>query len=592
MTDSIFGGANTDETSGEVLGFDLDSLMGVRSNHSSSSEQVEKMVEEYHKLQAKSPKGYPYKMTTISPEWLGDKELVVLYVEAGGKIAITPILFGAEAVDESIRDSNDRMTRCAAYNITKITRPSKDASTNDTNSRFLKLCVSELQSLNLVGKLASYDRKHLDLAGCIIVKPEMHVDTFSIIAAAISEIRATLWGLHGTTTFHANENDINYLNHNNVTTVVDLTTDAAARDILGNNIFAPIKIRMSHYRNNALSGTDGKQLSPKLEIYGYLDFRPLSVEELGAHNPQTGPAPLLIPQFVMTGLSNRQSEGVTTPTILLDALAGIAQFKDGELVKMLEQSAQYQTTVDKACSTYDWNQIGSLLALEAASRGSAISEFGPINPVVLMTGQDLPTPVQRMNAYAQAFGPLEVLVDTPQSGEMAKVRQQLFSNLNYYHYKFTGKTNPVVKSIGVGGLVPHGTYTRISESAQERRDDREVFNALGMMAKFHHGATPTDNFIRGMQHAGGKTILENSNPDRDFKERYSFMTDVLFEDGSYEIEAERHRVVVGRPYLDQLIADASSAFIKYDMRNSGADVISRITATVVSTSSIDFNSAY
>ncbi len=596
MSNDVFGAnnnLNANDSGDDNIGFDLHAVMGISSNHSSASEQVEKLLETYEKIQSENPKGFPQKMITLRPDWIGDKELVVMFTEANGKLAITPILFGGEPVSERVRDSNDRVLRAASYNLTKWEQSKKDAPADECMSKFLRLCVRELQDGNHIGKLTNHTRKCLDLAGCIVVTPESKIDPLHIISAAISEMRACLWGLHGTANFTAKEQDMNYLNYSHVKTIVDLTTEPQATDLLGNNLFAPLKIRLAHNHRDELSGTGGEQLKTRLEVFGYLDFRPLTQEEMAKYAAANTNAPFLIPQFIMTGLNNVRQGGVVTPSILLDALAGIHSFEGDGMAKMYEQCAQYATTVDTACNTYDWNQLGILIAIEAQARGIAIPGAPTaMDPVTLLTGEKNPTPVQRSNAYKATFGPMEILVDTPQSGEMAKVRQMLLSDLSYYHHKLTGKQNKVVQALGAGGLVPQGDYTRVSEKAQERRDSRETLNTLGMMTRFHHGNLLTDNFIKGSQHMLGRRILENSNADKDYRERFTFINEVTFDDGSFKLRAESQRVFITSEYLTQLRADLDDNGVVYEQRNSGAELIARISSPVANTSSLNFQDIY
>lgn len=570
--------------------FNLGALMSISARMHTSSELVGKTLELHKDISEKNPVNFPYKLTQLTPEWLGGKELLVLHLQHEDKLAITPILFGGEVVEDNIRDSNDKMIRSAGYPITRRQKPKTD---EESSSPFLNYCVDDLQKAGVIKKVTSMSQKNVTLAGCLVVRPEMDLEANEILAVAISELRAGLWSIMGTGQASSQDNDLNHLNYSNTTCVVDLVAQPRVTDSLKNNVFSPLVVRISQYRKTALLGSEGSTLVPRVEVSGYLEHRPLTDKEQAAYVQQNRPAPFLIPIFVVTHIRNLNQEGVLTPTALLEALNGLKRFRGENLGMLIDQCAQYSTTIDQACTTYNWSQVGRLIALEAIKRNvPGVTTTDPVDPIILMTGQHNPTVIQKLRAYEGAFGDLEVMVDVPQSGESAKPLQSLFSNLNAWHERLTGRTNRANQSLGTGELIPGGTFTRVSEKAQETRDAREIFNAVGMIDKFHHGVSYGENFIAGMQHAKGARLGENTNQDRGFAARYKFLAETLIEDGSFKMTHEYQRVVLTNEYLDGLSADLESNKITYELRNSGAETISRLSVLSGTSNSLNFDNYY
>lgn len=579
---------NNSSSEGDVspmANFMLSQMGAVSADDYSASEKVEELIEDYEKLRKASPNVYPAKVFSITPEWLDNRELVIFYLQVAGKTAVSALLFDDRSCEEKMKGSDEIMVRAPAYNVTRMREFDKNNS-KQSRSDFLKFVIDEMTERKLIESQTSWDDAHLTLAGCLLVEPSSKILNRVLISAATSEILSGAWALHGTTNFDVNEPDLNHKNYTKTSTIVDLAVESNATDIMGKAVFAPLRIRMMHYCNTKLSSGDGKRLTPKVEVDGYLEFRPLTDDELKlAATDHTKSTPLLIPQFVITNISNRAKAGVVTPAITLDAIAGVYKFGKNQFGRLYDQASQYSTLIDEKCTEYDFNYLGLMLLLEKA-KTMAIAELQPADPIFLMTGQAVPDPRQKELALTHLFGPMEVVLDTPQSGESAKARQELVYNPDFYHQKLTGAIPSKTFEIRAAELIPHGQYNRQSIKSEEIRDSREVFNSIALLKRFHAGTSESESFLLGRQYTTGVPIKDDLSRDRSFVNNYQFQNDTLFADGSYTIDYEYQRVVFGIPYLEELDAAMLANDVSYELRNSGENQLNNLKVTPTRASSM------
>ncbi len=573
---------------------DLSSMGVISSTDSAASEIVAKLVKVYTEAKERDPARFPYKITTIDTKTISANDIVVLYLQYNGVTVITPILFGGGTIETKLTGNIGETTlRAPTYNMTRLAAP---VNANASPSVALTFIVNELLSLKLINTQSTWDLKHLDLAGCIHVNAEdSAIDVMRLISVATTEMRTGLLGLHGASKWVATERDINHLNYTKQTSQIDIGCDKDARDTLGNNIFSPLLIRLSHRVRDALGGGDSGQMAIKTAVHAFMDVRPMEMSETRAWcalNPGKI-APLLVPMVIVTGFTNRQMEGALSPTICLDALIGTWAVAKENLLALIDQCEGYSTAIDTSCTTYDWNFLSTLIGLQSTAMNRP-TDCTPRNAAQLITNLRLPTPQQRKVAYDDVFGPLELYIDAPQSGEGAKVRQQLVTNLPYYHQKLTGERTTIANAVGSGSLIPHGTSVRVSSQSVGERDVREVFNTLGMLAKFHiDGSTQfAENFIKGCQHTNGTAVIETTDNTRRYKDRYDWITSALVDDGSFKLKSERVRYRFSNAYMDEALAHANLNGISYVMTNSGQSEIARIKGISLSQESLDISGLY
>lgn len=593
MSNDLFADASkTPETTDDFL----NNMMGFSADTTEASEKAQELIDMYDKAKETRTANHPFQLARIAPNWYGDKEIVIFYHQHNDKTVICPIVFGTESIEETIADSKEVMVRSAAYSITRFDNRNGNIKIgpNESTSKFLTLAFNELETQGLVKPQLSYNESHLKLAGCLIIRPEKDIKASKILAAAVSEMRSAVFTLHSTRNYVAGESDLNYLNYHHVNTSIDLAVDKNVTDILGNPVFAPLKFRLSHHRANALSRGEGKRLTPKIEIDAMLEVRSLRNSERDFYLANNKRVPLMIPQIVVLGMRNCAQEGVLTPPMVADAIGALAQFTPEDMGIVYSQVSEYSKVIDKACTAYDWNNVGIRALLEAKANGAAVHSITPEDPVYLVTNERNPNVSQTENAYAALFGEMELLMDVPQSGEAAAVRNELMSNLAMYHHKLTGRTLGDGDFIGNCGLIPMGTYLRESEGSRERRDIREVFNSISMLGKFHVGTDFTENFERGVGHTLGMRVSNDTKEsgDRRFATAYKFIESTLIEDGSFEIESEAVRVRIGRNYLNRLAADLALNNVSYTIKHSGRSTLANLREIALGGASIDTSSLY
>jgi len=600
MTDKNDSFFPDDLAKGSVTpGFDLNFLDNAGSLTSGSSSKMVAELTELYEEQVKNKSDTPYQMTTMKPKWLGGKELVVMFLQIQGKLSILPIIFDAAVVEEKLDRNKGSMIRGPHYEITYV-RPMKSTtklSENESRSPFLTACVEELLNKKLIDPQTSYASSHLVLAGCITLKSNTSAKVTSILQSAIVDLRTSMWTLHGTDTFSANERDINYLNHRNVVNTVDLNHAAVSVNTFGEQRFSPIKITLSREVASALLSRENLTSVKFAEIGGYIDFRPLSTEELQtwmANNVNTGRLPpLVVPQFVGTITENLEQPGCITPTFQLEIIAGLGKFKDEKLAELVSQCAQYSTVVDQDCKTYNFHYLTPLLNVELMSRGVNHNYSGPMDPIKWILGeQGAITPAKEIATWKDILAPLEVLLDVPSSGAGAKSQMSLLSNLNYFHFKATGVRNTITNALGKEGKIPLGTATRIGEKSQGRRDAREFLSTLALAQKFQaSGDVHSDNYVNAQGAISGRKILDDKDASADahYAARYNMINEVVIDDGSFELETEGTRVIITNQYITKLLADLETIGNVYKTSNSGINTIRQISATAGTTNAINFD---